>query len=96
MYTQVHIRAHKNATADVLLSGTPVVDWFSGDKPLVPSAWSAELSRLSVLVLEARSFLNLLNDGSAKLEDLDMLVRGVRGGLLFSSQSLAPFGGSKN
>ncbi|KAF5836541.1 hypothetical protein DUNSADRAFT_5829 [Dunaliella salina] len=52
----------------------PVVDWFCGDKPLIQGTWSAELSRLGVVVLEARSFLNLLDEDQAQLEDVDMLV----------------------
>lgn len=59
----------------MLLAALPVIDWFCGDKPLAQNAWSAELSRLSIILLEARSFLNLLDEGQAQLEDIDMLVR---------------------
>lgn len=59
----------------ITFPGLPAFDWFCGDKPLSHNTWSAELSRLGVIVLEARSFLNLLLEGQAHLDDVDMLVR---------------------
>jgi len=43
---------------------------------MTAGTWSAELSRLGVVVMEARSFLNLLEEGEARLVDADLLVRG--------------------
>ncbi len=48
---------------------------FCGDKPLHPGQWEAERRRLSVLVLESQSLLNLLTSGRASLADVDLLVR---------------------
>lgn len=41
---------------------------------LRPESWRAELSRLSVLVMESGSFRNLLVKGAAQLSDIDLLV----------------------
>lgn len=64
------------ATAPFLLSDgrQPRVDCFFSDQQLRAECWQEELSRLSVLVIEAGSFRNLLKSGVARLEDVDLLV----------------------
>jgi hypothetical protein len=84
----VGCHAPYNAASHDFFPGLPVIDWFCGDKPLAQNTWSAELSRLGVVVLEARSFLNLLEEGQAQLDDVDMLVcrREEGGHLLWALQ----------